>query len=342
MRILTESFCGRALLVILLLLVLLLAAPAASGSESASSGAEKTDKQEILRRVAGEWIEVGMEQYRRAFFKQAEQSFIRGGGCKECLTVAEREQISKLLERTHIAALKRKRILEHIRTANELVERGELIKGKAHLEKVRDSEFLTEQEQGEVAAGLVKLNNQLDEQRKAIAELYDRSVGFYLSGEFEKAREGFIKVARSGLLAAPGGKTAEDYLLKINSILPRQAESEVIGNAGNPAEAGAGQVTKEEGDIGVIDRRINILRSYTRAVVKEAVAKAQNCVKEGKFYRAKEAVEAAERALNENRLRLGEEVFKQYNGELKQLGEEIVEGRKRWLGGWEGEGSREL
>ena len=29
-------------------------------------------------------------------------------------------------------------------------------------------------------------------------------------------------------------------------------------------------------------------------------------------------------------------------GELKQLGEEIVEGRKRWLVGWEGEGSREL
>jgi len=61
----------------------------------------------------------------------------------------------------------------------------------------------------------------------------------------------------------------------------------------------------------------------------------------GKFYKAKEAVEVAERALNENRLRLEEGLFRQYDSELKQLGEEIVEGRRRWLGSWEDKGTRE-
>ena len=305
------------------------------------SEAEKVDKEEILRRVAGEWVQVGKEQYKRALFEQAEQSLLRAGGCEEYLSVAGREELGELLVRTRIAALKRRRILEHIRMADELVERDELIRAKTHLEKVRGSEFLTERERGEVAERVVKLNNQLGEQKKQAAELYDRSVEFYLAGEFEKAREGFIKVARNGLLAAPAGKTAEDYLLKINDILPRRAGLQVIRDSGNSSVAAAWQVTDEKGDAGVIGRRRNILRSYARAVVRDAVATAQNYVSVGKFYKAKEAVEVAERALNENRLRLEEGLFRQYDSELKQLGEEIVEGRRRWLGSWEDKGTRE-
>jgi hypothetical protein len=120
--------------------------------------------------------------------------------------------------------LEREHILEVIQTADGFVKQGELIKAKAKLEEIKDNEFLTKAEQELITKGLNKLGNQLDEQKKENTELYNRSVELYKTGEFEKAREGFVKVAAGDLVTTPPGETAEDYLLKIDNILAQKAK----------------------------------------------------------------------------------------------------------------------
>ena len=77
----------------------------------------------------------------------------------------------------------------------------------------------------------------------------------------------------------------------------------------------------------MVKRNRNIRRSRTKAVVNDAVAKAQRHISEGEFGKAKEAVETAERTVNEYQLDLGDELFIQYSSELKQLSEKIIEDR---------------
>ena len=375
----TRFFFGEKSLLVITASVLALTATL---SEVGWSQAEESDKREIVRRVAQEWIQVGMEQYRRGLFNASEQSLLGAWEYQEYLTAAEREKLDKLLEKTRMATIERKRILEHIRMADELVERDELIKAKAHLEKVRGSEFLTKEERKLIAEELKKLNSELGERKKAGAELYNRSVGFYRAGQLEKAREGFIRVASEGLLTAPAGKTAEDYLVKIDNILIRRVEpwsfieTRPLEKVPEPAVraiedelpgVGAEAAQEAEPEMPLIksgankpamiavaepdesrpvdvttNRRRNVLRSYTKAVVNDAVAKAENYLGLGEFDMAKEAVEKAKRTVNHNRQHLGDELFRQYSGELRRLAEKIAKERARWLGSWESKGAWSL
>lgn len=362
-RFLTESSGRKPLLVILVSLLLLTTAL----SEVASSQPSEADKEKIVRQVVQRWIQIGAEQYKRGYFKAAKQSFLRAQDYQEYLTADEREKLTAILEKTHTGILEREHIFETIRTADELVKQGELIKAKTHLEEIKDSGFLTKVEQELITKGLKKLDNQLDEQKKEITELYNRSVEFYNAGQLEKAREGFVKVAtKSDLVAAPPAETAEDYLVKIDDILAQRAEPsapteakpedtlgtaieaiarELLGGEAEPNEVTEEQVVQEPNElvvaapereapepvaaegayIEVINRKRNIRRSHTRAVVNDAMAKVQNYVSQDEFDKAKEEVERAERIVNEYQLDLGDELFKQHSSELKQLAEKIVQ-----------------
>jgi type II secretory pathway component GspD/PulD (secretin) len=401
-RFLIESSGRKPLLVILVSLLLL---TTSALSEVAPSQPSEADKEKIVRQVAQRWIQVGAEQYKRGYFKAAKQSFLLAQDYQEYLTADEREKLTALLEKTHKGILAREYILEAIRTADGLIKQGERIKAKARLEEIKDSEFLTKAEQELITKGLNKLGNQLDEQKKEITELYNRSVEFYNAGQLEKAREGFVKVAASDLAAAPPGETAEDYLVKIDDILAQRAEpsapteaqpedtlgttiaaiaKELLGGEAEPNEVAEQQVVQEpneqqvfqepneqqvvqepnerqvvqepnglggaavpEGEatepsakgetspkggvasndtyIEVINRKRNIRQSHTSAVVNDAVAKVQNYISQDEFDKAKEEVESAERIVNEYQPDLGDELFRQHSGELKQLAEKIVQ-----------------
>ncbi len=219
-----------------LALVLLLTTLAGSGW----SRATETSKQKIVHQVAQKWIEVGLEQYKRGFYKVAEQSFLRAQDYQEYLTVAEQDKLTELLEKAHMAALERESVTEDLQTADELTEQDQLVEA----EKVQEQ----------------------------VPEYEESAVVRLLEPEIEKTEP----------LTAKGGY------------------------------------------IQVINRKRNILRSHTTAVVNDAVAKAQNFVSEGKFDQAKQAVEEAERIINKNQLHLGAELFEQYSRQLKQLNEQIL------------------
>ncbi len=88
------------------------------------------------------------------------------------------------------------------------------------------------------------------------------------------------------------------------------------------------QPEQEQGYIGVINRRISVIRSRVKAVVNDSAAKADGFIAQGQFDKAGEAVEVAERTVYENQQQLGDYLFNQYSGQLKQLSERIADGQK--------------
>ena len=263
---LTESFGRRTLSVILASILLLVITVTEVAPSKENEGA---DKQEIIRRVVQNYINVGKEQYGKRFFEQAEKTFLMAQGYQEYLTAAGREQLNELLKQARIGVSKRKRTLEAFRTVNELIKRDQLIEASAHLEKIKENEFLTKEEQRQVAEALrlidieiieaeahlervnekkssteekpeklpvKKIPGELDKQEEMVALFY-RSIGLYYTGQLEKAREGFVKVGASGLIPALMEKARDRYLTEIDKLLVEKAGQTLVRKEENPEVA---------------------------------------------------------------------------------------------------------
>jgi hypothetical protein len=343
----------KMLLPAIAVLVLLFSTPVASVTAE-----NQQDKQQILLGVAQDWIAIGLAQYHRSFYQQAQASFLQAQEYQGYLTAAEQEKLGNSLKKIQIALVERKSITGHLQKADELIAKGELIKAKAHLKEVKNSEFLSREEYRQVAAKLKKLDSRIAGQTKEAADLYKLSVKYYRSGEIDKARQGFIQVAGKGLLTLPQGQTAEDYLIKIdNSLLAEASLSMPVETitpepvktlpsiaialdsspkpVADPNDVSGVVVVEPSGGIEADSHRKKLLQSYTKAVINDALAKAQNYLNQGAFNKAKEILEVAENALNKNQLELGEALFTQYNSQLQQLTEQVGKEKTRWLGPWD-------
>src|SRR4030042_4441920 len=341
---LTEHLVERSPFIILALLLLV----TTSLPNAALSKANNNEEQKkVVRQVAQKWIQIGTEQFQRSFFKAAEQSFLRAKEYQDYLTAEEQQKLNKLIEETHVAVLERQRILEHIQTADKLIEQGELTKAKTHLESVKDNKFLTEAERKQISEGLKKVDStpteQPKEQSQEIVNLYMRSVELYNAGQLEEARKGFVKVAQSGLLIAPAGQTPQDYLILISEktqpntdpqksptepikvqqpVKAKQQNEPVVSpqpvvSAQSATDTGLSYIQK-------VNLKRDVRRSYTNIVVNDAAAKAQNYLAQNEFDKAQEVIESAKRTVYGNQMDLGEILIKQYDSKLQELSDEIA------------------
>ena len=339
------------------------AEPARPDSSDPNRGKPEQQKEKVLREVAQNWILVGITQYKKGLYEQAEESFLTARGFQEYLTAEERKQLEEHLDSTHRAAVEKQAVLEQIKTANDLLNQGQPIKARAYYEKVRNSPYLTEQQRRQIDREIQKVDLNFDKQMKEITELYNRSVELYRAGQFEKAREGFADVARYGLLVAPEGRSAEDYLVQIDSILterlkspsPAQSvSSPVLPVAVPPAEKQkkskpsasprgehqeqtvqqrAAEVTEIAEPTPAqaepaLDARTKIIRTYTKAVVEDTIAQVQRHIIRREFDKAIDSVRKATDIVRENRPFIGDELFAQYSIMLKQLADRIIQAQK--------------
>ena len=323
---------------------------------------DEIGKQRVLRQVAQDWIRVGTEQYARSFYKQAEQSFFQAVEHQQYLTAVEREQLNNFLEKTYKAELEREHALEQVKAANALAGQGRLGTAKSRFEEIKDSEFLTEAEQRNITETLSMLKQQMNQRTIEINKLYNHSVELYLAGRLEEARQGFIEVARSGLMAAPVGKSAEDYLIKIDTILALRVglsaaqaeqqkkllestvtaiEDELLGSrtkgslrqateeADKSGKAASAGKQLNGSDSGIDNRGKNVLRSYTSAVVNDAAVKVQNYMEYGEIDKAEAAIEAAEAIVSKNRAYLEDKLLEEFDTKLTELRAKIGKRKPR-------------
>jgi hypothetical protein len=229
--------------------VLLSAAVCFAAEPNSQSEKEKTA---VLRETAQDWIQVGISQSKKGLYEQAEKSFLAAREYQEYLTAEEHKQLEGHIADAHQAVLERQPVLEHIKKARELLSQGQPVKARAHYEKVRNSPYLSKQEREQIDQEIKNVDGNFDKQRKEITEIYNRSVQLYRAGEIEKAREGFVEVARYGLLVVPQGQTAEDYLIQIDSILTERLRGQADVNATLPSVAAP--PAKEEPKIKSVNR----------------------------------------------------------------------------------------
>ena len=185
-------------------------------------------------------VEATAQNYIKATKDQDEQIYRKQGA-----TVSETLPESKSLS-------------EVFRETSRLIELGKLQQAGAYLEKFKDSNSFTAEQRGQIARVLGMIdsvitrggrqlendkqeqkragngqkpkqpainseesNNQSDKQIREIAELYYSSMAFYRTGQLLRAREGFVKILKRGLIPESVAKTIRSYISDIDNSLAR-------------------------------------------------------------------------------------------------------------------------
>ncbi|MFA5422655.1 MAG: hypothetical protein WC374_02230 [Phycisphaerae bacterium] len=342
---------------IFIALIIALTAVLLSSGALAQDGQQ--DRQKLVQQLVDRWIQIGTEQYERGYYKAAEQSFLMAKDYEEYLGSQQRSELEDLLAKAHAATAGMNSVSGDIARAQQFLAEGKTEEARSIFQRLRDSQYLTPEDRQIVEKGLAATKDEAAGHKAEIASLYNKSVELYNSGQLEQARKGFIEVAKSGLMVAPVGSRAEDYLTKIDTALAdimieenqtqmqpqtdaAQVEQELFG----PSEVKEDQMqiieplsqitaqpavsqAAEQGDgyIEVIQRRQNILRSYTQSVVNDALAKARSYQDSSEFDQAVREIEYAQNIVNTNRMQLGEEMFKNYSEELQSMRDQIASAR---------------
>jgi hypothetical protein len=338
---------------------------AAAEPKAASPAQSRQQKAETLRGVGQNWIEVGLEQYKRGLYAEAEKSFLAATEYQQYLTDKEVKQLEDNLAKAHQAGVERQAVLEQIKQALDLQNKGQILEAKARYEKISKSPYLTDIERRQIDNELKGTNEILDWQKNKITDLYNRSVELYKRGNLEEARNGFVEAAKYGRLVTPKGKSPEDYLILIdktltdrlkNSLSPEQPKpaqiqpapeqkppekvqpeeqypqnSEDLTEVAEPSESKSQPEQPEaaaEASPATDEAKIKIARSYTKAVVEDTAVKVGFYIGKGELDKAVAAVRNASDVVSENRPLLGDELFTQYTVRLKHLADRIIQAGK--------------
>ncbi len=199
-------------------MLLTVALSVASISVVVHADVEQLDKNKIISQVAENWISVAQKQHEKSMYVQAQKSLMRARQYYQYLSPKQKDSIDELIDKTHNAMLEKKQQLEQIDIADELARRGQLLEAKAHLGQLGKSRLLNDAEKQKVTTNLRRIDAQLDMRKQRMKELFELSRKHYISGELNKAREGFTEVAASGLYVPSKGMTAEQYLQQINEF----------------------------------------------------------------------------------------------------------------------------
>jgi len=248
---LSKSYSRRSLTVgIVALLLVMLAVMGVAPSEG---GVEDS-----LRQLVETHIREGKQQLENGVYAEAEKKFLMAQSYQEYLSPTGQKELLELIKRAQIGSLKRGRVEEALRAANELIKQNDLEQAKARLEEIRNDEALTKKERETLPGAIQQLNmaireeqvrrrreardasrrattttrrptskrleqSNLKKRQKEVAEVYYRSLGYYDMGRLSKAREGFVKVIASGLIPAKMVQSLEGYIAAIDTRLGARA-----------------------------------------------------------------------------------------------------------------------
>ncbi|MHC4186921.1 MAG: hypothetical protein ACYSRQ_01900 [Planctomycetota bacterium] len=310
---------------------------------------EAVEKEATLRKVAGQWIGVGIEEYQRGMYLQAETAFLSAREYYLHMSKEQRNTLEDFSERTHNAYLEVIGLSKKVENARQLFEERKLIEAYQTVNQILNSEYLTDTQREQFK--LVELKEQIQSlilrRQKQVDEVFGLSIEAYRNGEFESAKRGFEAVIAERLTPAVQRTAAEGYIERIDLLMEKErtpfVEVEQLLEAQRIEENTTSQAEEPTTAVPVEPivpiqprpepvkvetvtpktpeqiRKEKLLRSYSQAVVNDVTQKAKMFIEIGDAFKARQAIRNAAKVLNENREHLGEELYQTYTGQLNEL-----------------------
>jgi len=145
-------------------------------SDITLSQESQAGKEEVLRKASLRWMQVGMQQYERNQFSDAELSFRRARVFQKYLTDAERERLDEFLANARIAISEGIQAVASTQTADESVEPNKPVKAVVNVEKVKDIRPLAEQGRRQTTESIDKISSQSSPQKEQSVKAVEPSI----------------------------------------------------------------------------------------------------------------------------------------------------------------------
>ena len=304
----------------------------AADGKTADEYIELIDSAETMQAEAAEAVKVASGQYQKGLYEEAQTTLLNTQTeYSVYLTSDQKKELGAYIERTRVAIAGRLEIAEHLKASDQFLAEKNYGQARVELEKAVSSQFISDEERNAVIASIEELDDQVKSDkafadRTRIEDLFANSVDLYIAGNYDAAKAGFEEVAASGVDVSLNNLNAGDYLTMIEKgvkaedvVKPEYAiDVNVAGAARDSVEPG------KRGYIDVIQQKRNIQISYTETVVADSAAKAMAFLAVNDFASAKQSVGKALSVVNKNKLLLGDALYREYEGKLALLNDEIL------------------
>ncbi|MDH4203348.1 MAG: hypothetical protein OEV87_10695, partial [Phycisphaerae bacterium] len=264
--------------------------------------------------------------------------------------IAEREQITRLLQQSDL-----------------LDSQGDYPEALKLLRQIKDSPFTTGQEKEMILASYQEVAGKVNQQQQKWQTLYDSSVAAYNSGRMDEARQGLVQVIESGYRVKGAKTPAQyismiDSGIAAQSTMPATEEMPVMEELSpmttpqqetqaqfspvtvdmniepielleletNKQAADRASIQAQQGErsyLEVIKRETAVRVDYTRAIVTDAIEKAQQALDNQQFDQARQSLRRAFSTIEKNKMLLGD-VYGEYNAQLTNLEQKVSEAQK--------------
>ncbi|ARN56404.1 hypothetical protein [Sedimentisphaera salicampi] len=218
--------------------------------------------------------------------------------------------------------------------SKELAEKAEKAKEQARMAEEKKAREKKEAEQ--------------KAREDAMNKLFRESVEQYRGGNFDAAEEGFQLVKNSEFNPKYWGKDSSAFLARIEEARKAEAQKDEaekqaetadkqqdekaqqkmqdkpdISAEAKSAEQQKSPEAKEDSYLRVLSEKRNRQRDYTRAIVNDAVTKANQYLSDEEFAKAREALSVAYSNIEKTKMLLGDELYTEYKTRLDSLSAKI-------------------
>ncbi len=320
--------------------------------------------QKARMEVAQEFIDVAQAKYEKGLYDSALKMLDQlQEEYKDVLVGKSATEVKQLIANIELAKKQSADAGKGLSESKKLIKDAKYSQAIALLNNIKKIPSISDSQRSDVDFLLAEAKKGNATLKSEMQELFKKSVKLYKSGDLETALEGFKRVEDTGIAISSWGKDSAYYISKINSKLqngqakeaqvqvqdsqnePNEAVSDEASNKSQDATAVAAEPADEIKDstqeqvsdsvqsqvaensyIRVVEQKKARQRDYTRAVVNNAIAKAQDYASKGKYAKARSSLAIAYANIDKNRMLLGDSLYSDYKSKLDQLSSSVEQG----------------
>lgn len=293
------------------------------------------DKETQLKRVAQEFLLVGKAQYDKQMYDAALVSLQKSNSYRQYLTSPQQSELDALLEKVNSKTSAIQGINDLMNQADTLIGEGKYQQAKSILEGLSAKSELDSHTRTKISNKISEIDTKISSQQQQLQSAYNESVALYEKGMYEEARSGFEEIVLAEMTIGEPGKTAQDYLKKINNAIAEktQAQQVPVSEELDATEAMVVSVPQETvvtdeisgSYLDKVNQQRNIQQSYTKAIVDDALSSAESFRAKQEYDQARAKLVQAQAIVSRNKLALGDDLYKEYAVKLELMDKQINE-----------------
>ena len=318
--------------------------------------------QKARMEVAQEFIDVAQAKYEKGLYDSALKMLDQlQEEYKDVLVGKSATEVKQLIANIELAKKQSADAGKGLSESKKLIKDAKYSQAIALLNNIKKIPSISDSQRSDVDSLLAEAKKGNIALKSQMQELFKKSVKLYKSGDLEAALKGFKRVEGSGVAISSWGKDSAYYINEINSKLPNEQveEAQVQDNQDKSNEVASDDASQKSQDtaavavkpvdeikdstqeqvsdsaqskvaensyIRVVEQKKARQRDYTRAVVNNAIAKAQNYASKEKYAKARSSLAIAYANIDKNRMLLGDSLYADYKSKLDQLSSSVEQG----------------